>query len=85
MTSSQMKPRCWEHSRKLRVNRGCSASAPATTAAKLSMTRYLGMPPKKAHAASKPTMTSSSFWLKVGQTKLCLQWASITTTVGMIV
>ena len=50
MTGSQMKPRCWEHSRKLRVNRGCSASTPATAAGKLSMTRYLEMPPKKDQA-----------------------------------
>ena len=37
------------------------------------MTRYLATPPKKAQAASSPAMTSSSFWLKVGQTKLCLE------------
>ena len=66
-----MNPRCWEYSRKPRVSLGCSASASATAAGKLSMTRYLGMPPKKAQAASSPAMTSSSFWLKVGQTKLC--------------
>ena len=35
------------------------------------MTRYLGMPPKKAQADSRPAMTSSSFWLKMGQTKQC--------------
>ena len=29
------------------VSLGCSPSAPATAAGKLSMTRYLGMPPKK--------------------------------------
>ena len=40
---------------------GWSASAPATAAGKLSMTRYLGMPPKKAQAASRPAITSSSF------------------------
>ena len=68
-----MKPRCWEYSRKPRVSLGCSASAPASAAGKLSMTRYLGMPPKKAQADSKPAMTSSGFWLKVGQTKLCLE------------
>ena len=38
---------------------------------KLSMTRYLGMPPKKAHAASRPAITSASFCCCMGQTK---QW-----------
>ena len=33
--------------------------------------QVLRTPPKKAQAASSPAMTSSSFWLKVGQTK---QW-----------
>ena len=47
---SVMKPRCWEYSRKPRVRRGCSASATATAAGKLLMTKYLGMPPKKAQA-----------------------------------
>ncbi len=28
---------------------------------------------KKAHAAYSPWITSPSFWLKVGQTKLCLE------------
>ena len=46
-----------------RVSRGCRESAPATAAGKLSMTKYLGMPPKKAQAASSPAITSSSFWL----------------------
>ena len=35
---AEMKPRCWEYSRKPRVSLGCSASAPATAAWKLSMT-----------------------------------------------
>ena len=30
---------------------------------KLSTTRYLGLPSKKAQAASRPAITSSSFWL----------------------
>ena len=45
-----VEPRCWEYSRKPRVKRGCRASAPATAAGKLSMTRYLGMPPKNFQA-----------------------------------
>ena len=61
-----MKPRCWEYSRNPRVSRGCRESAPATAAGKLSMTRYFGMPPKKAQAASRPAITSSSLWPKVG-------------------
>ena len=72
---STMKPRRWEYSRKPRVKTGCRGSAVATAGGKLSMTRYLGMvlPPKKAQADSRPAMTSSSFWLKVGQTKQCLE------------
>ena len=67
---SEMKLRCWAYSRKPRVRRGWSGSAPATAEGKLSMTRYLGTPPKKAQAASSPSITSASFWLNVGQTKL---------------
>ena len=37
------------------------------------LNQALGTPPEKAQAASSPAMTSSSFWLKVGQTKLCLE------------
>ena len=62
-----------EYSRKPRVKTGCSGSAVATAGGKLSMTKYLGMPPKKAQADSRPAMTSSSFWLQVGQTKQCLE------------
>ena len=36
---------CWEDSRKPRVRWGRRASAPATAAGKLSMTRYFGMSP----------------------------------------
>ena len=32
-----------------------------------------GMPPKKAQADSSPAITSSNVWLKVGQTKQCLE------------
>ena len=46
---------------------------PASAAGKFPTTMYLGMPPKKAQAASSPAMTSSSVWLKVGQTKQCLE------------
>ena len=53
------------------MSRGWSGSTPATAAEKLSITRYLGTPSKKAQAASNLSITSTSFWLKVGQTKLC--------------
>ena len=68
-----MKPRRWEYSRKPLVKVGCSGSATATAGGQLSMTRYLGMPPKKAQADSSPAITSSSVWPKVGQRKLCLE------------
>ena len=40
---------------------------------------YLGIPPKKAHAASSPAMTSSNCWLCMGHTKQCREWHSTTT------
>ena len=46
---------------------------------KLSMTRYLGMPPKKAHAASRPAITSASFCCCMGQTKQWREWQSTMT------
>ena len=68
-----MKPRCWEYSRNPLVKEGCSGSAVATAGGQLSMTRYLGMPPKKAQADSSPAMTSSKVWPKLGQRKQCLE------------
>ena len=45
---------------------GFSGSVPTTAAGKWSITRYLGMPPKKAHAASRPAMTSPQLLLLHG-------------------
>ena len=43
------------------------------------MTRYLGMPPKNAHAASSPAMTSGSLCCIMGQTKQWREWQSTMT------
>ena len=48
-----------------------STSGIADADGQLSMTRYLGTPPKQTHAASSPAMMSSSVCPWVGQTKLC--------------
>ena len=48
---------------------GFSGSVPTMAAGQLSIAKYLGMPPKKAHAASRPAMTSSNFCCCMGQTK----------------
>ena len=68
-----MKPRRWEYSRKPLVKTGCNGSAVATAGGQLSMTKYLGTPPKKAQADSSPAMTSYSVCPNVGQRKQCLE------------
>ena len=56
---------------------GLSGSVPTIRAPKLSMTRYLGTPPKRANAAFKPAITYSSIWRCVGHTK---QWREYDST-----
>jgi hypothetical protein len=62
------KLRDWEYSRKVSLNRGASLSAAVTIWAMLSGITTGKTPPKNAHAASKPQITSAVFWLKVGHT-----------------
>ena len=52
---------------------------PTTAAGKLSTTRYLGIPLKKVHVASRPAITSSSLCCSMGQTKQWREWHSTMT------
>ena len=57
---SRRKPRAWLYSTNARVGRGLSGSGPPPRPGKLSMTRRLGRPWKKAHAFSNPSMVAST-------------------------
>jgi hypothetical protein len=52
------------------VNRGLTASAPATIAEALSGMSTWNTPPKNAHAASHPAMNAASVWVKLSQTNM---------------
>jgi hypothetical protein len=62
------KPLDWAYSKKVSLKRGAVFSALVTIEAMLSGITTGNTPPKKAQAASKPQMTSSVVWPKVGQT-----------------
>src|SRR5262245_31324441 len=64
------RPRVWLYSINARVGRGLIGSVPATAAGKLSSTKRLGQPWKKAHARSSPSMVASTAWWTSGHKKL---------------
>jgi hypothetical protein len=65
------KPRLWAYSTKAWLNRGSVGLALSTTAERLSGMTVENTPPKKAHAASQPSMTASVVWEKLTHTKQC--------------
>ena len=66
--------RCWEYSRNPLVRGGCNGSGHC--GGEIVNDQIAGHAAKKAHVASKPAITSSSFWLCVGQTKQCREYDS---------
>ena len=62
-------PRAWAYSTNAWFNRGSSASARSTIAFRLSGITVANTPPKNAHAASNPAITSPTVWRSVNHTK----------------
>ncbi len=65
------KPLDWAYSKKASLKRGSTSSASVTMALRLSGMTTPNTPPKKAHAASKPSITATVVWRWLSHTK---QW-----------
>ena len=68
LAASITKPRDWAYSKKVSLKRGATLSAVVTMAVIESGITTGNTPPKKAQAASKPSMTASVVWENVGHT-----------------
>jgi hypothetical protein len=62
------KPLAWAYSTKAWFSRGSIGLALSTTAPRLSGMTVLNTPPKKPHAASKPSITAAVVWAKLSHT-----------------
>ena len=69
--ASMTKPLDCAYSVKVSLNRGATLSAAVTIAFIESGITTGKTPPKNRHAASKPSITASVVWAKVGQTNMC--------------
>ncbi len=70
LAASMAKPRLCAYSRNVSLNRGAVFSASVTIGDMLSGITTGKTPAKKPHAASKPRITSSVVWAKLGHTNM---------------